>query len=329
VLLTRRLPEIVMDRLERECDLSVWAEDAAMPRDGLLVQAAGKRALVTLLTERVDDELLDAAGEQLLIVANYAVGFDNVDVAACSRRSVMVSNTPDVLTETTADMAFALMMAAARRVAEGDRFLRERRPWIWGPEMMLGQDVHGKTLGIVGFGRIGRAVARRGAGFGMTVLYHDPLVPPGSADLARSMPLEEMLTISDFVSVHVNLSPATRHLIDAARLQKMKSTAVLVNTARGQVVDEHALAEALQAGVIAAAGLDVYENEPDVDPLLLEQTRAVLVPHLASATVETRVAMGMLAVDNVLAALGGERPPTLLNEEVWRRRVDERSGRTG
>jgi glyoxylate reductase len=317
-----------MERLERECDLSVWTEDVAMPRDDLLAQAAGKRALITLLTERVDNELLDAAGTQLLIVANYAVGFDNIDVAACSRRSVMVSNTPDVLTETTADMAFALMMAAARRLAEGDRFLRERRPWIWGPEMMLGHDIHDKTLGIIGFGRIGRAVARRATGFGMTVLYHDPLVPAGSIDIGRSMALDEMLAISDFVSVHVNLSPATRHLIDAARLQKMKSTAVLVNTARGPVVDEHALAEALQAGVIAAAGLDVYEHEPDVDSLLLEQTRAVLVPHLASATVETRVAMGMLAVDNVVAALSGERPPTLLDEEVWERRPAEGAGRT-
>lgn len=327
VLLTRRLPQVVMDRLERECDLSVWPDAVAMPRDRLLAEAAGKRALVTLLTERVDDELLDAAGDQLLIVANYAVGFDNIDVSACSRRSVMVSNTPEVLTETTADMAFALMMAAARRVAEGDRFLRERRPWTWGPEMMLGYDIYDKTLGVLGFGRIGRAVGRRAAGFGMTVLYHDPLVPPGSTDLGRSMELDEMLAVSDFVSVHVNLSPATRHLIDAARLQKMKSTAVLVNTARGPVVDEHALAEALEAGVIAAAGLDVYENEPEVDPLLLEQTRAVLVPHLASATVDTRIAMGMLAVDNVVAALGGGRPPTLLDEEVWQRRQVEGLGR--
>jgi glyoxylate reductase len=219
-------------------------------------------------------------------------------------------------------------MAAARRLAEGDRFLRERRPWIWGPEMMLGHDIHDKTLGIIGFGRIGRAVARRATGFGMTVLYHDPLVPAGSIDIGRSMALDEMLAISDFVSVHVNLSPATRHLIDAARLQKMKSTAVLVNTARGPVVDEHALAEALQAGVIAAAGLDVYEHEPDVDSLLLEQTRAVLVPHLASATVETRIAMGMLAVDNVVAALSGERPPTLLDEEVWERRPASDAGST-
>jgi glyoxylate reductase len=309
-----------MERLQGECDVLVWPGAGAMPRDHLLAQSAGKRALITLLTEQVDDELLDAAGDQLVIVANYAVGFDNIDVAACTGRSVMVSNTPDVLTETTADMAFALMMAAARRVAEGDRFLRERRPWIWGPEMMLGCDIYGKTLGIIGFGRIGRAVARRAAGFGMTVLYHDPLVVAGETDLGRPTELDEMLTIADFVSVHVNLSPATRHLINAATLQRMKPTAVLVNTARGPVVDEHALAEALQAGVIAAAGLDVFEQEPQVDALLLEQPRAVLTPHLASATVDTRVAMGMLAVDNVVAALGGERPPTLLDEGAWRRR---------
>ncbi len=320
VLVSRKLPDVVMERLAGECDLTVWEGEGAMPRDRLLEDAKGKRALVTLLTERVDDELLDAAGGQLLIVANYAVGFDNMDVEACTRHSVMASNTPEVLTETTADMAWALMMAAARRIAEGDRFLRGRQPWIWGPEMMLGQEIHDKVLGVIGFGRIGRAVARRAAGFGMTVLYHDPLVPAGSTDLGLAVELDELIESSDFVSVHVALTPATRHLISAERLRQMKRTAILVNTARGPVVDERALAEALEAGEIAGAGLDVYEHEPEVDALLLESERAVLAPHLGSATVETRIEMGMVAADNVLAALQGARPPTLLNPEVWEHR---------
>jgi len=240
-------------------------------------------------------------------------------VAACSRRGVLVSNTPDVLTETTADLTWALMLAAARRVAEGDRFLRSGQGWVWGPEMMLGQDIHGKVLGIVGFGRIGRAVARRAAGFGMRVLYHDPAVAPEAAGSgAEAADLDDLLATSDFVALHVNLTAETRHLIDAARLARMKETAVLVNAARGPIVDEAALADALEAGQIFAAGLDVFEREPEVHPRLRESPRAVLVPHLGSATVETRDAMGMLAVDNVLAALDGRRPPTLLNPEVWK-----------
>jgi len=320
VLVSRKLPQPVMDRLAGECDLTVWTETTAMPRELLLRDAAGRRGLVTLLTERVDDELLDAAGSDLVVVANYAVGFDNIDVAACSRRGVLVSNTPDVLTEATADMTWALLMAAARRVAEGDRFLRSRQPWIWGPEMLLGQDVHGRTLGVIGFGRIGRAVARRAAGFGMRVLYYDPVAPPAGETGAEPLGLDELVATADFVSVHVSLSPETHHLIDAARLRQMKPTAVLVNAARGPVVDERALAEALDAGEIFAAGLDVFEHEPAVDPGLLAHPRAVIVPHLGSATVDTRLAMGMLAADNLLAALDGRRPPTLVNPEVWDRR---------
>ena len=320
VLVSRKLPQPVMDRLAGECDLTVWTETTAMPRELLLRDAAGRRGLVTLLTERVDDELLDAAGPDLVVVANYAVGFDNIDVAACSRRGVLVSNTPDVLTEATADMTWALLMAAARRVAEGDRFLRSRQPWIWGPEMLLGQDVHGRTLGVIGFGRIGRAVARRAAGFGMRVLYYDPVAPPAGETGAEPVGLDELVATADFVSVHVSLSPETHHLIDAARLRQMKPTAVLVNAARGPVVDERALAEALDAGEIFAAGLDVFEHEPAVDPGLLAHPRAVIVPHLGSATVDTRLAMGMLAADNLLAALDGRRPPTLVNPEVWDRR---------
>ncbi len=325
VLITRRLPQVAHERLSASAGATVFEGSGAMPRDELLAAIAGKRGAITLLTDRVDDELLDAAGPQLAIVANFAVGFDNIDLDACTRHGVMASNTPGVLTETTADTAWALMMAAARRVPEGDRFLRSKAPWVWGPLMMLGQDVHGKTLGIVGFGRIGQALARRANGFGMRVLFNDAYPPPDDVvrELgAQARDLDALLAEADFVSLHVNLTPETRHLIDAGALAKMKATAVLVNTSRGPVIDEAALADALEQGVIFAAGLDVFEREPEVTAKLLELDNAVVIPHLGSATVETRDAMGLLAADNLLAALAGERPPTLLNPEVWEQRTD-------
>jgi glyoxylate reductase len=282
---------------------------------------AGKAGAITLLTDRVDDEFLDAAGPQLKIVANYAVGFDNIDVPACTRHGVLATNTPEVLTETTADTAFALMMAASRRIAEGDRFLRSGEPWIWGPLMMLGQDVHHKTLGIVGFGRIGQALARRARGFGMHVIYYDAYRPPAEVEqdlAAEYRDLADLLRAADFVSLHTNLTPQTHHLINAERLATMKPTAVLVNTSRGPVIDEQALAAALRAGQIFAAGLDVFEREPVVHPDLLRCENAVLIPHLGSATVQTRLAMANVATDNLLAALAGRRPPTLLNADAWR-----------
>jgi glyoxylate reductase len=317
-----------MDRLGLYCDVTCWTGEGAMPRDELLSAAEGCHAIITLLTERVDAELLERAGRDLRLVANYAVGLDNVDIAACTSRSVMVSNTPDVLTEATADMAWALLMAAARRVAEGDRLLRSAQPWLWGPETMLGQDVFGRTLGIIGLGRIGRAVGRRAVGHGMRVVFHSrghaphervPLREDGSSP-AESMSLDELLQVADFVSLHVNLDEGTHHLIGRRQLSLMKDTAVLVNTSRGAVLDEEALADALDDGTIFAAGLDVFEREPEISPRLLAQPRAVLCPHLGSATLDTRVAMGMVAVDNVIAALRGERPPTLANETAWDRR---------
>src|SRR5437870_312130 len=307
--------------------MTLYDGPGAMPRDELLEGLRGKAGAVTLLTDKVDDEFLDAAGPELRIVANYAVGFDNIDVPACTARSVMASNTPDVLTETTADTAWALIMAAARRVAEGDRFLRRREPWIWGPMMMLGQDIHHKTLGIVGFGRIGHAMARRARGFGMKVLYFDVYRPGPELEEelgAEYRDLEDLLRESDFVTLHVNLSDETRHLIDEKRLGAMKPTAVLVNTSRGPVVDEEALADALASGGIFAAGLDVFEREPDVHQRLLDAENAVVIPHLGSATVETRAAMGMLAVDNVLAALEGREPPTLIDRSAWPGRAQSR-----
>jgi glyoxylate reductase len=324
VLVTRRLPQEALDQIEAQCEMTLYQGEGAMPRDQLLAEVAGKAGAITLLTDRVDDEFLDAAGPALRIVANYAVGFDNIDVGACTRHGVLASNTPEVLTETTADIAFILMMAAARRIADGDRFLRSRTPWIWGPLMMLGQDVHHKTLGVVGFGRIGQAVARRARGFAMRVRYYD--VYRAAAEVEQELQAEyrelaDLLRESDFVSIHTNLTPQTHHLINAERLAMMKPTAVLVNTSRGPVIDEEALARALKEGHIFAAGLDVFEHEPDVYPGLLDCENAVLIPHLGSATVETRLAMANLAVDNLFAGLEDGHPPTLLNPEAWEQRI--------
>jgi glyoxylate reductase len=324
VLVTRRLPQEALDRIVARCDMTLYDGEGVMARHQLLAEVAGKAGALTLLTDRVDEEFLDAAGPQLKIVANYAVGFDNIDVEACTRHGVLACNTPEVLTETTADTAFALMMAAARRIAEGDRFVRSGAPWVWGPLMMLGQDVHHATLGIVGFGRIGQALARRARGFSMRVLYHDMYRPPAEVERelgADYRDLEDLLRESDFVSLHTSLTLQTRHLINARRLALMKPTAVLVNTSRGPVIDEQALAEALRQGQIFAAGLDVFEREPDVHPGLLACDNAVLIPHLGSATVKTRLAMAGLAVDNLLAALEDRHPPTLLNPQAWEQRT--------
>jgi glyoxylate reductase len=308
-----------MDFLEARFDVDLFEGDGAIPREELLRRVAGKDGIVSVLTERIDEELLDAAGPRLRVVANHAVGYDNVDVEACTRRGVLVTNTPDVLTETTADMAWALLLAAARRIAEGDRLVRSGTPWIWGPTMMLGADVHRATLGVVGFGRIGRAVARRALGFEMRVLYHSRsrAAEEIERDLrAEHVSFERLLAESDFVSINASLTPETRHLFDEDALRTMKPTAVLVNTARGPLVDEATLARALREGWIGAAGIDVYEREPEVHPDLAACDNAVLVPHLGSATVGTREAMGMLAAENLKVALDGRRPPTPVNPVV-------------
>ena len=321
VMITRPIMDAPFERLRERCDVTVHENEFGIPRGELLEVVAGRDAIVTMLTEKVDAEFLAAAGPKLKIVANHAVGFDNVDLAACTAAGVLASNTPDVLTETTADTAFALIMTAARRIGEGERFLRAGTPWIWGPLMMLGQDLHHKTIGIVGFGRIGQAVARRAKGFGMRVLYTDAvqLTPEVEAETgAERRELDELLAEADIVSIHTNLTPETRHLFGREAFGRMKDTAVLVNTSRGPVIDEAALADALATGEIFAAGLDVFENEPQVHPKLLELENVVVIPHLGSATVDTRHAMGMVVVDNVFAALDGERPPTLLNPDAWR-----------
>jgi lactate dehydrogenase-like 2-hydroxyacid dehydrogenase len=294
--------------------MDLWDGELPPPRDELLRRVAGVDGALTLLTDKVDDEFLDAAGPQLRVVSNYAVGFDNIDVAACARRGVKVGNTPGVLTETTADLAWALLMAAARRVPEGDRFVRDGKWKTWDPLLLLGPDVHGSTIGIVGFGRIGQALARRAQGFGMEILYHDLEPLPASVTepfAATYLPLEELLPRSDYVSLHVNLSPVTRHLINAETLAMMKPTAVLVNTSRGPVVDQAALASALRDGVIWAAALDVTDPEPiPMSDPLVGLDNCLIVPHIASASRATRGKMAEMAAANLVAGVRGEPLPT-------------------
>ena len=321
VFVARRIPDDGIDPIVAATDAVVWPDDLPPPRDELLRAVAGCEGVVTLLTDRVDDEFLDAAGPQLKVVSNYAVGFDNVDVPACTRRGIPVGNTPGVLTETTADLAWALMMAAARRLPEGDRYVRAGKWKTWGPLLLLGPDVHGSTLGVVGFGRIGQAVARRAAGFGMTIVYHDVHRADAAVEAehgATFLPLEKLLAQADFVSLHVNLTPETRGLINAEKLGWMKPTAVLVNTSRGPVVDPGALADALRNGTIFAAALDVTDPEPiPTDDPLLSLDNCLVVPHIASASRATRGKMAEMAAANLLAGLRGERLPTPVNPEVY------------
>lgn len=318
VLVTRRLADEVMRFLDEHCTVTLNDEDRPMPRERLLAEVKGKRGLLPMLTDRIDEELLDAAGPDLAVVANFAVGYDNVDVAACTARGVLVTNTPDVLTDATADIAWSLSLASSRRVGEGERLIRTGRPWGWAPDFMLGREVTGKTLGVVGMGRIGQAVAARARGFRMRILYHSRTrkTEAEAALQAEYRDLPSLLAESDIVSVHVSLSDETHHLFGAEEFRAMKPTAVFVNTTRGPVVDEEALAAALEKGEIFAAGLDVYENEPEVHPNLLSLQNVVLVPHLGSATVETRTAMGMLAAENLVSALEGKRPPSPVNPEA-------------
>jgi glyoxylate reductase len=321
VFVARVIPDEGLQPVRDACDLDLWSDELPPPRDELLRRAAGKAGLLTLLTDRVDAELLDAAGPQLKVVSNYAVGFDNLDIPELTRRGIPAGNTPGVLTETTADLAFALMMAAARRVDEGSRYVRAGRWKTWGPMLLMGVDLHGATLGIVGFGRIGREMAKRASGFGMRVLYHDvhPATPEEERALnARQVEMDELLALSDLLTLHTNLTDETRHLIDAAALSRMKSTAVLVNTSRGPVVDQAALYEALRDGQIFAAALDVTDPEPMApdDPLLTLEN-CLVVPHIASASRVTRGKMAAIAAANLLAGLRGEPLPSCVNPEVY------------
>ena len=321
VFVSRVIPDEGLDAVRDACELDLWTEELPPPRDELLRRSAGMDGLLTLLTDRVDAELLDAAGPQLKVVSNYAVGFDNLDIPELTRRGIPAGNTPGVLTETTADLAFALMMAAARRVDEGSRYVRAGRWKTWGPMLLMGVDLHGATLGIVGFGRIGREMAKRASGFGMRVLYHDvhPATPDEERALnARQVEMDELLASSDLVTLHTNLTDETRHLINAAALSRMKSSAVLVNTSRGPVVDQAALYEALRDGQIFAAALDVTDPEPMApdDPLLTLEN-CLVVPHIASASRVTRGKMAAIAAANLLAGLRGEPLPSCVNPEVY------------
>lgn len=318
VYVTRQVPQAGIDMVQSECEVEVWQGELPVPRDVLLEKVRDIDGLYCLLTERIDDELLDAA-PGLRVVSNMAVGFDNVDVAACSARGIPVGNTPGVLTDTTADLSFALLMAAARRIVEGVDYVRAGRWKTWGPMLLMGSDIHGATLGILGLGRIGQAMARRAGGFDMRVLYYDirPMPEAEAAVGATFTDMDTLLAESDFVSLHVNLTEETYHLIGQEELRKMKPTAVLVNAARGGVVDPKALYEALRDGEIAYAALDVTEPEPipEDDPLL-SLPNCIVVPHIASASVATRTKMATMAAENLLAGLRGDPLPNCVNPEV-------------
>jgi glyoxylate reductase len=316
IVVTRRIPQPALDLLADAGDVWVSEHDRPLTTAELHAAVAGADAIVTLLHDKVDDALLDAAGPGLKVVANVAVGYDNVQVPAVTARGVRFTNTPGVLTDATADIAFSLILMATRRLGEGERMIRARTPWNWNMFFLLGSGLQGKTLGIVGLGQIGAATARRARAFGMEVIYSGRRRADEAVERelgARFVSFDELLESADVVSLHCPLSAETRHLITAERLAQMKRSAYLVNTTRGPVVDEAALVDALRDGVIAGAGLDVFEREPIVHEGLLELENVALIPHLGSATIETRTAMGVLAARNAIAVLRGETPPTPVN----------------
>ena len=318
IYITRRIPESGIKLLQESCDVEIWDSDDVVPRDVFLKAISDKDAVLCLLTDKVDAETMDVA-KNVKIFANMAVGFDNIDVEECTKRGVMASNTPGVLTGTTADFAFTLLMSAARRIREGHEFVQAGKWETWGPLLLMGQDIHHATLGLIGLGRIGTEMARRGQGFSMRVLYNDVV---RREDLEQELGLEyadfdTVLQESDFVSMHVPYMPATHHLISTEQLAMMKQSAVLINTARGPIVDPQALYTALKSGEIWAAGLDVTDPEPiPMDDPLLTLDNCLIAPHIASASFNTRSDMSELAANNILAALSGERPPTILNPDV-------------
>lgn len=319
VYVTRRLPQPALDIIRPIADFTLWdREDVPPSREVLLREVTQVDGLLSLLTDRIDGEVMDAA-PRLRVVSNFAVGFDNIDIPAATQRRIVVTNTPEVLTETVADFAFCLMLAASRRLVEGDRYARDGKWKTWEPLLLAGQDMYRATLGLIGLGRIGSAVARRAKGFEMRVMYYDPF---RREDLEQSLQIEyrpftDVLRQADFISVHVPLSEQTRHLIRRDQFSMMKPTAVFVNTSRGPVVDQQALAEALAARRIFAAGIDVFEREPvPTDDPLLAQGNAIVAPHIASASIPTRIRMATLAAENLVAVLQGKRPPNPVNPEV-------------
>ena len=320
IAVTGRIPQEGLDMLNEAGEVDAWTSLEVPTVQQVHEIVKGAHAAVTLLTTKVDNAFLDAAGPQLKVVANVAVGYNNIDVAACAARGVVATNTPGVLTEATADIAMSLILMTTRRLGEGERVIRSNAPWQWGMFYMLGSGIQGRQLGIVGMGDIGCALARRAKAFGMKIAYSNrrPVAPALEAELGASvMSLDELLVTSDVVSINCPYNPSTHHLIGAAELATMKPTAYLINTARGPIVDEAALATALQAGEIAGAGLDVFEEEPKVHPGLLECENAVIVPHIASASLDTRNAMAMMAAENIIAVFEGRRPPNVVNSEIY------------
>lgn len=322
IFVARRVPDaglnLLYDAFGKE-SVTVFPEDRIISREELLAGVKGADAILPILTDKIDGEVLDAAGPQLKIVANFAVGYNNIDVPAATARRIPVTNTPGVLTETTADLTFALILAVARRMGEGERMVRARQWPGWGPMQLLGSDVYGKTLGIFGMGRIGQAVAKRAIGFDMKILYtnRNRLDTATEQQLhARYVDKATLLAESDYISIHCPLMPETTHAFSAPDFAAMKKTAYLINTSRGPVVDEAALVDALHKGEIAGAGLDVYEHEPELHDGLYSCENAVIVPHLGSATLETRGKMASIAAKNIIARLRGERPPNCVNPEV-------------
>jgi glyoxylate reductase len=310
VLVTRSLPGKALELLSNKHKVDLWEEEVPIPRDELLKRIKGKSALLCLLTDLIDEKVMDAANA-LKIISNYAVGYNNIDIEAAKKRGIVVTNTPDVLTDATADLTWALILSAARRIAEADVFTRSKKWKEWAPKLLLGADVYGQTLGIIGAGRIGAAVAARSKGFKMKVVYSSEFESKVmEEDLgAQRMTLEELLTVSDFVSLHVPLTKQTFHMIGDKELSLMKKSAFLINTSRGPVIDENALVDALEKGRIAGAGLDVYENEPMIPEKLFKLKNAIILPHIGSATHATRAKMADLAVKNILAVLAGKVPP--------------------
>ncbi len=318
ILSTRPLFPEARQILDQNFDVEYGKSEEQISQGELLTRVADKEALICLLNEKVDEGLLSAA-PKLRIAATVSVGFDNIDVAACTKHRVIATNTPGVLDDTTADFAWALLMAIARRVLEGDEWMRSGTWPGWDLDQLLGGDVWGKTLGVIGFGRIGRGVARRSQGFQMRVLYNDALRAPADVEKelrAEFVDRDRLFRESDFITLHVPLLPDTRHLISKENLDKMKPTAYLINTARGPVVDEAALADALQRKKIAGAALDVFEAEPNVNPALLRRKNVILTPHIASASIETRTEMAVMAANNVVACFEGKRPPNALNADL-------------
>lgn len=320
VLLTRRLPQPGIDLLERHVDMFINPFDIPMSRQDIIGGIKDKDGLICLLNDKVDAEVIDA-GKHVKIIANYAAGYNNIDVQAATKRKIPVTNTPGVLTETTADLTFALILSAARRIVEADKFLRQKSFKGWAPMLFLGRDIHNKILGIIGFGRIGRAVARRANGFGMEVIYYDPVrLSRDDEDTygVKYQDLDDLLKQADFVCIHVPLNEQTYHMITKEKLALMKGSSYLINVARGQVVNEKALVNALQEKRIAGCALDVFENEPKVEKELIEMPNTVLVPHIGSASIEARIKMALMVAENVIAVLVEKgRAPNAVNPEIY------------